>query len=430
MKLLILVEYIYPDTIMGTIRWNKLVKYLKRIDGNCEIDVLSMNQTCCYGSRCSSYINKIYYFDNLYIFESPRLIRLRNRCSFLSKRARNFRMQKNHYSLLNKIRSSVLSNVEKKIYSSALDLVEMLNLKHYDIVISSYGSSPWPLVIGSRIKATNPSLLWVADFRDQWLRDHDSAVNKKKKTNYAKTHTKHVDIFFRIHDRLDLIETWGKPVLTIPNGFDPEDRQEIQTADRFIIAYTGTLYRTDDLQPFFQVLKDLRQSGEVDFRNVSLLYAGKTSGLFGEEVRQAGLEEIYTDLGLVDRNESLQLQAKSSILLMAGWTSESDVVEWSGKMYEYMMAARPVVYMMNTTIPWTLPARDMHRLGGVCYESCRHEETLPELREYVRKMYRMWKETGQVRVEQDQSYIDQYRYDVIAGQVYDVLRRELDRRKS
>lgn len=152
--------------------------------------------------------------------------------------------------------------------------------------------------------------------------------------------------------------------------------------------------------------------------------------MFEEEVRQARLEEIYTDLGLVDRKESLQLQARSSILLMAGWTSESDVVEWSGKMYEYMMAARPVVYMMNTTIPWTLPARDMHRLGGVCYENCRHEETLPELREYVRKMYRMWKETGQVRIEQDQSYINQYRYDVIAGQVYDVLRRELDRRKS
>ncbi len=121
--------------------------------------------------------------------------------------------------------------------------------------------------------------------------------------------------------------------------------------------------------------------------------AGKNSGSFGEEVRQAGLEEIYSDLGLVDRKESLQLQARSSILLMAGWTYESDVVEWSGKMYEYMMAARPVVYMMNTTIPWTLPARDMHRLGGVCYENCRHEETLPELREYVRKMYRMWKKS-------------------------------------
>ncbi len=58
-------------------------------------------------------------------------------------------------------------------------------------------------------------------------------------------------------------------------------------------------------------------------------------------------------------------------------------------MYEYMMAARPIVYMMNTTIPWILPARDMHRLGGVCYESCRHEETLPKLREYVRKVYLM-----------------------------------------
>lgn len=58
--------------------------------------------------------------------------------------------------------------------------------------------------------------------------------------------------------------------------------------------------------------------------------AGKNSGSFGEEVRQAGLEEIYSDLGLVDRKESLQLQARSSILLMAGWTSESDVVEWSG----------------------------------------------------------------------------------------------------
>ncbi|WP_438600136.1 hypothetical protein [Faecalibaculum rodentium] len=42
----------------------------------------------------------------------------------------------------------------------------------------------------------------------------------------------------------------------------------------------------------------------------------------------------------------------------------------------------------------------------------------------------MWKEQERFGSEQDQSYIDQYRYDVIAGKVYDVLRREQDRRKS
>ena len=428
MKLLIVTEYITPNHTIASIRWTKLGKYLKKKHAFDQIDVLTTDKCSFLERKADSTLGTDrQYLDRMYLAECPFWVKWR-RILWTQFRKWKKPPEKRHKSI-DTLRSNLLFQEDQRICSRFESVISRMDFTQYDVVISSYGPI-WPVIIGSRIREMNPSLLWVVDFRDQWLRDFDPKTERERKLHWARTSTRQADLFFRVNDQLDLIETWGKPVLTIPNGFDSEDRQEIQTAGRFIIAYTGTLYRTDDLLPFFQVLKDLGQSGELDFQDVSLVYAGNNSGSFEEEVRQAGLEEIYTDLGLVDRKESLQLQARSSILLMAGWTSESDVVEWSGKMYEYMMAARPVVYMMNTTIPWTLPARDMHRLGGVCYENCRHEETLPELREYVRKMYRMWKETGQVRIEQDQSYINQYRYDVIAGQVYDVLRRELDRRKS
>ena len=428
MKVLILAEYITPDLAVASIRWTKLGKYLKKKHAFDQIDVLTTDKSSFLEWKTDSTLgNDRQYFDRMYVAEYPFWVKWRR---ILWPQIRKWKKppEKRHKST-DILRSNILSQEDQRICSRFESVFSRMDFTQYDVMISTYGPM-WPVIVGSRIKEMNPSLFWAVDFRDQWLRDLDSKTEKERKLHWATTSTRQANLFFRVNNQLDLIETWGKPVLTIPNGFDPEDYQGEHTADRFVIAYTGTLYKTDDLQPFFQVLKNLGKSGELDFRDVSLVYAGNNSGCFEEEVQQAGLEKIYTDLGLVDRKESLQLQARSSILLMAGWTSESDVVEWSGKMYEYMMAARPVVYMMNTTIPWTLPARNMHRLGGVCYESCRHEETLPKLRDYVRKMYRMWKETGQVRVEQDQSYIDQYRYDVIAGQVYDVLRRELDCRNS
>ena len=283
MKVLILTEHIVPDLAVSSIRWTKLGKYLKKKHAFDQIDVLTTDKSSFMEQKADSTLeNDCQYLDRRYLAECPFWVKYR-RVLWTQFRKWKKPPEKRH-KFIDTLRSNLLSQEDQRICSRFESVISRMDFTQYDVVISSYGPI-WPVVIGSRIKEMNPSPLWVVDFRDQWLRDFDPKVERERKLYWARTSTRQADLFFRVNDQLDLIETWGKPVLTIPNGFDPEDRQEIQTAGRFIIAYTGTLYRTDDLQPFFQVLKDLRQSEELDFKDVSLVYAGNNFGSFGEEVR-------------------------------------------------------------------------------------------------------------------------------------------------
>lgn len=100
---------------------------------------------------------------------------------------------------------------------------------------------------------------------------------------------------------------------------------------------------------------------------------------------------------------------------------EGDHCAWTGKMYEYMMSQKPIVYVVNGNIPHSFPSKYMERLGGVCYEASRHEETYPDLKAYILSKYREWEETGNVTVVQDREYIEKYSYKVIAEQVWEIL---------
>lgn len=89
--------------------------------------------------------------------------------------------------------------------------------------------------------------------------------------------------------------------------------------------------------------------------------------------------------------------------------------------HEYMMSQKPIVYVVNGNIPHSFPSKYMERLGGVCYEASRHEETYPDLKAYILSKYREWEETGNVTVVQDREYIEKYSYKVIAEQVWEIL---------
>lgn len=90
-------------------------------------------------------------------------------------------------------------------------------------------------------------------------------------------------------------------------------------------------------------------------------------------------------------------------------------------MYEYMMAQKPIIYMMAGDEPDSLPSRDMEKLGGICYEQCRHEETYVLLKNYIIQKYSEWKDTGNVTIEGDIDYRNKYAYPVIAEQVWTLV---------
>jgi hypothetical protein len=86
-----------------------------------------------------------------------------------------------------------------------------------------------------------------------------------------------------------------------------------------------------------------------------------------------------------------------------------------------MMSRKPIVYIVNGDKPYSLPSKYMERLGGVCYEEARHEETYPALKEYIKSKYDEWVRTGNVEIIQDRSYVEKYSYSTIAEQVWTII---------
>lgn len=417
MNILVLANYVAPEQGIASIRWTKLIKYLKRNHPVDQIHVLTRHESDLSGHQDSTLVKDTEWFDQMYSVKDPGWVCLSKK---VWMQFRKYWKPESGSFVDNTLKVPVRRQGERDFFRRLKKKTSQLDLKQYNVVISSYGPL-WPVELGHHLKQNHPSLFWIVDFRDQWVRDFDSDTEKSWKKDWALSVTRGADMFFRVNDHLDLVETWDKPVVTIPNGFDPEDKQTAVGADTFIISYTGTVYKTDDLDPFFQALKELTAGGDMALEDISIVYAGRTPELFAASVRKFGLKDRYADLGWIDRAQSLQLQARSSLLLMAGWCTETDVVEWSGKMYEYMMAEKPVVYLMAGTVPGSLPAQDIQKVGGICYESCRHEDTYASMSDYILMQYCLWKQDGEVHVCQDKEYVNQYSYETIASQVYDIL---------
>ena len=137
--------------------------------------------------------------------------------------------------------------------------------------------------------------------------------------------------------------------------------------------------------------------------------------------KKQGAEAFLEDKGVLARQQAFALQQSAAVLLQTGWNEARAQCMWTGKTYEYMMTGKPIAYVVTGDMPHSLPAQNIHRLGGVCYEQCRHEETYPALKGYILEKYQEWKRTGEVTIRRDEAYVAGYSYQRIAEQVWRLM---------
>lgn len=138
---------------------------------------------------------------------------------------------------------------------------------------------------------------------------------------------------------------YGLPVVTVYNGFDPDDfplREERSFAPpgTLRIVYTGVLY-TDrrDPSPLFAAIKLMGEAGksiQVDFYGadpVALRRMASAHGVLGQV--SANDRVSYAD--------SIALQMNADILLLLQWDDERELGNVPGKVFEYIASRRPVL---------------------------------------------------------------------------------------
>lgn len=217
-----------------------------------------------------------------------------------------------------------------------------------DVVLAS----AWPgtaFLVGAEL-AHRASAPWVADYRDLWAEHPYSA-------SYAWRRSIERAVEDRVVGRAAGLVTVSEPLAVVLarrfnrrpavvlNGFDAMDHPALALAasppgERLVIAYTGMIYPGKrDPSPLFAALASLGESG----RRVSIRFAGRNLDAVPALAARHGVSDRVEVLGSLPYAESLRLQAEADVLLLLMWDDASEEGVFTGKLFEYVGARRPIL---------------------------------------------------------------------------------------
>ena len=225
--------------------------------------------------------------------------------------------------------------------------VKLVREHGIDVVLTTSPPGSVHLIGAAVQKATGAR--WVADLRDSLVahvhrRAERASVRAKERVDLALgrlvAHRADAIVCVAgfIADEIRGLEPRG-PVSVIPNGCDFDDFAglEYRPDGRFRITHTGSFFGKRDPKPFLRAVHDSGLEVDArflgDFRRADLDWA-----------RALGVEDRLELIPYAPRRRALELQRDSEALLLivpeAGGRGRGVV---SGKLFEYLAAARPIL---------------------------------------------------------------------------------------
>ncbi len=226
----------------------------------------------------------------------------------------------------------------------------LLQSERIDAILSS--SYPITCHLIAKTLAEKYPIPWVADLRDLWTQNSYSnhcalrrfAEKRLELQTLGKANAL-VTVSRPLADDLSRLHA-HKPVYVITNGFDPEDASFAppELTDKFTITYTGALYGGKrDPSMLFEALKNLISDGVIDPERVEVRFFGSQDPWLFDEIKGAGLDGIVKVFGFVPRDQALLRQRESQLLLLLLWNNPQDKGVYTGKVFEYLAAGRPII---------------------------------------------------------------------------------------
>ncbi len=209
-------------------------------------------------------------------------------------------------------------------------------------------------LIGLRLKKKNPSLKWLADFRDPWsewgLLDSLMVGSMARKLHrrlelkvllQADQVITITPFYVRQFEKLS-----NRKVTLLTNGFDEDDFQHmvIKRPDKFVIRHAGIVNEKCDPKPFLIALEEVMNHHQ-DFENfVQLNFVGEVHPQVKEFISQSSiLSSVITFTKTVPHHELITLYGESALLLiiLTGYKDAEGYMP--GKLFEYLATGLPIL---------------------------------------------------------------------------------------
>lgn len=198
-------------------------------------------------------------------------------------------------------------------------------------------------IVAARIKSKNPSIKWIADFRDLCALRQDDKLNpivKIKKNSEAKI-TENADMLTVVTDtmKLKMSEYLDNDIYVIRNGADRigiAQHKKSFINKKYVISFTGILYGGFvDVEPVLQALKNSNIKAEVNF------YGSEKSVVLGLSKRYPEVKISHFEK--VPKDKVKKIQEQSDFLLVGLGKTNSQKGVLTGKFFEYIETAKPII---------------------------------------------------------------------------------------
>ncbi len=251
---------------------------------------------------------------------------------------------------------------------------------------------------------------WVADFRDPWvfhpcvdipfetLRRRNEAAEARTVQNadaiVCVLETMRQDFLTRYPSRS------AEDVLTIPNGFDPQDFTDLpaEPDGSLTIMHAGTLYGRRSIQPLLSALREWRRSEPQASAPLRIQFLGGSHAEVDTVRRTIEKWEVQTCVRAepdVPHREALKRLSRSTVLLLIGFTGSGAQFQMTGKIFEYLAVKRPILALA----PPSCPIGDVLRKTGVRHWIVSPDD-LPGVLAALTDIVRQWKD-GNLRGTED-----------------------------
>ena len=355
MKKVLIVTYYWPPAGgPGVQRWLKFVKYLP---GQGVEPIVYIPENPTYPLLDQTLVNEV--SDQITIIKQPILEPYRFAQLFSKKESKtiskgiiaNEKNQSLIQKLLLYIRGNFFIPDARKFWvsPSIQYLKSYIEAKAIKKIITT-GPPHSVHLIGKGLKDLL-EVQWIADFRDPWttIGYHNRLRLTKRSEQRHKTLEKsvlqtadHIVVTsFRTQKEFQEITT--TPVSVITNGYDIENVDEIALDDKFTIAHIGSLLSRRNPKVLWEALYELTQEN-IDFAELFQLHlVGAVSDDVLTSIRKAGLSDFLILKGYLSHKEAIKIQRSSQVLLLIEIDSEETKCIIPGKLFEYMIAKRPIL---------------------------------------------------------------------------------------
>jgi glycosyltransferase involved in cell wall biosynthesis len=215
-------------------------------------------------------------------------------------------------------------------------------------------------LIALGLKRRNPTLRWIADFRDPWTGiDFYDKLMLLKVADFRHRWLERavllnadsvVSVGARMTEELRQIYVRAggkdpKKFHTITNGYDEDDllKGHVPLDPNFSIAHIGTLVKDRNAPELWRALSQLVKERDDIAERLEIKLVGKVDIHVREELESLGLTPYVKYIAYLPHDAVIAEQQRSHVLLLLVNRSQNSKAIITGKIFEYMISGRPIL---------------------------------------------------------------------------------------